>query len=84
MPAQGAAHRLEFLAHQSDLVQDAASVLEQQFAGFGQADAAPVAQQKRLAQFNLQLAHVAAQQRLRQAQGQRGTREAAHFSDPDE
>ena len=66
------------------LVQDAAPVFEQYLAGLGQADAAPVAQQKGLVQFNLELAHVAAQQRLRHAQRQRGAREAAHLRDPDE
>ena len=43
MPAQCIANRFQFLAHQRYLVQDAAPMFQQHHAGFGQADATPVA-----------------------------------------
>jgi len=59
----GRARPAEFLTQPFDLVKNAAPVFEQQLAGIGGGDTAPVAQQEVLAELHFQQAHLPAQRR---------------------
>ena len=83
MSTQSTSHRFQFFPGQRNLMQNAAPVFQQHHTRLGQTDATAIAQQKGLTQFNFELAHMAAQKRLRQAKRQCRAREAAHFCHPD-
>ena len=59
-------------------------MFKQHAARLCQRDAATVAQKEGLMQFNFELANIARQQRLRDAEYGRSAREAAHFGDAHE
>lgn len=84
MAAGHAARLVHLLARTLNLLQDAAAVREQPLAALGQRHATAVALEQRLAQLDLERAHLAAERRLRDAEEGRGSREAAKLGDMDE
>ena len=65
-------------------MQDSASVLKQHAARLCQGNAASVAQQEGLPQLHFELANVARQERLRNAEHRCGAGETTHFGDAHE
>ena len=70
---------LQFLTRAADLREDPARVFEQARAGVREHDAAAIAFEQILAEFRLQLAHLAAQRRLDHREKRCGTGETAQF-----
>src|SRR5690606_23151860 len=79
-----AARLVEFLRKPLHLMEDAAAMLEHEPAGCGGRDAPTVADQQALPGFDLEGADLAAERRLGNTQGMRGTGEAPELGDADE
>jgi hypothetical protein len=84
VPDRRALHLVHFTLRALDLLQDAASVVEEPLARLGRRGAAPVAEQQALAQLDLEPSHLAADRGLRDAEQPRGPGEAAEVDDGDE
>ncbi len=84
MTGQPTAGTGELLTRASEPMQDGTPMLEQERAGLGWLGAAPVAQEKRLPEFDFKLPNLPRQRRLGHSEEAGGAREAADFGDTHE